>query len=309
MDTTKIKFISDITDMTYEQMRIEFMRFSPTYQMLNQWGGAPINTSADYLKAMQAAWPTNKKRAVIELEWSELSQRQKKFLENNFEDAEFAYSQYGNIDMPYERWWKQQGHLIFDSPTNKALITDLGTVDTNNLDKTCKQVSANLVKLDDSVGSRFQLVLGVPMYSTHKEAMSQISKFLKDNLLAHADQPRLRKQLHGKRHRNQPLLKKLKLLMYKSMYPDESLIDIGIRANISPSNERILNNESFSSEEKTVARRRIGLAASRALMAAEFIAERAARDQFPDPRRTHSLGFNWEYSRRSLLKAWPSLQG
>lgn len=309
MDISNVTLISDIKEMTYEQMRVEFMRFSPTYQLLNEWGGAPINAFPEYMKAMEVAWPINRKRGLGNLGWSEISQRQLKFLENNFEAAEFAYAQYGNIDMPYMQWWLERGHLIFDSPTNKALVTDLGTFDTSTPKTSAKAITANLEKLADAVGSRYHAILSVPTYSTHREAMAQISRLLKEVLIPLADQPRVRKQLHGKRHRDEPLLKKLKLLMYRCMYPDESLIDIGIRANISPSNERILQNERFSDEERAVARRRIGLATSRALMAAEFIAERAARDQFPDPRSTHSLGFNWECSRRLLFRAWPALKG
>ncbi len=89
------------------------------------------------------------------------------------------------------------------------------------------------------------------------------------------------------------------------------MFDLGVRTNISPYNEIILANEKggFTAEDIAGAKRRIALAASRALTAAEFIAERAARDKFPDPRRTISLDFDWEMNRKNLLKAWPALKG
>lgn len=119
--------------------------------------------------------------------------------------------------------------------------------------------------------SRLHIVLSIPMYMTHKDAVTQISALLKGNIFALKKQPRVRKQLHGKRHRIEPLMKKLKLMMYKCMYPDDSLLELGLRANISPSNEIIIQNKSglFKEADIAAAKRRIGLATSSALTTAE----------------------------------------
>ena len=99
--------------------------------------------------------------------------------------------------------------------------------------------------------------------------------------------------------------------MYKCMYPDDSLLELGLKANISPSNEIIIQNKSglFKEADIAAAKRRIGLATSRALTTAEFIAERAARDQFPDPRTVMTPIFDWVKNKEYLLLAWPNLQG
>lgn len=309
MTFRSLKWIADIEQLTYEQMRIEFIRFSPTYQFVISMQNVPANHLGMYLEAQQAALPINLRRGLFSAGTTKFTQRQVGGIERLYEDAEFAYLSYEDINMPYEQWWKRRGHLIFDSSSNKAFVRDLGTIDVTNIEEGIKGARSAVKQLASDTSSRLHMLVAIPMFMPYKEANQQLSKFLKANLLAQSNQPRVRKLLHGKRHNDKPLLKKLKLLMYKCMYPDASLIELGIKANISPSNERILQSEKFSTDEKTQARRAIGLSASRALLAAEYIAERAARDKFPDARPTPSLGMDWVASRKNLIKAWPNLKG
>jgi hypothetical protein len=309
MSSDNVKRIDDVEQLTFEQMRIEFMRFSPTYQLIHDSQDAPTSVLQIYIEAMQAAMPINVRRGLFAAGAMKLQARQIRSLEGLYEDAEFAYLSYEDINMPYEKWWGRRGHLIFDSASNQAVIRDLGTIDIANIEESTKGVRGAVKQLAGDTSSRLHMLVTIPMFMPYKEATQQLSRLLKANLLGQSSQHRVRKQLHGKRHHNQPLLKKLKLLMYKCMYPDASLIELGIKANISPSNERILQGGNFSDEDKAAARRSIGLAASRALLAAEYIAERAARDKFPDARPTPSLGIDWKASKKNLLKAWPNLKG
>ena len=309
MDTSKIKWIADIDHMSFEQMRIEFMRFSPTYQLIHEWQGAPASVFQAYLKALQAAMPINVKRGIFSAGTGKFRERQLTTLESLYDDAEHTHLTYEDINMPYEQWWEHRGHLVFDSASNKAVIRDLGTIDVQNIEESTKGMRAAVKQLASEKSSRLHMLITVPMFMSYKDASAQLDQLLKANLLARSNQTRARKQLYGKRHREEPLLKKLKLLMYRCMYPDATLIDIGIKVDISPTNGRILQSKNYSDEDKATARRVIGLSASRALLAAEYIAERAARDKFPDPRRTPSLGIDWKASRKNLLKAWPNLKG
>jgi hypothetical protein len=258
---------------------------------------------------MNAVLPLNARRGLYPAGTVKFQARQLAYLEGLYESAEFAYSSYEDINMPYDEWWEHRGHLIFDSATNQAVVRDLGTIDVSNIAESTKGVKAAIKKLTDDKSSRLHMLVTIPMFMSNKDATTQLERLLKTNLLAVSKQQRIRKQLHGKRHRDKPLLKKLKLLMYKAMYPDLTLIELGIKANISPNNDRILRSKEFTAEQKSDARRAIGLAASRALLMAEYIAERAARDQFPYSGRTPSLGIDWELSRNNLLKAWPNLKG
>lgn len=309
MISSNVKWISDIDQLTYEQLRVEFMRFSPTYQLIHGWHDAPTSVLHEYLKAMNGSISLNVRRGIYPARTKELQARQKRYLEGLHEEAELTYFSYEDINMPYEKWWDWRGHLIFDSVTNQAAIRDLGTIDVSSMEETSKEVKNAMKQLAKDRSSRLHMLISVPMYMSYKDATQQISKLLKSNLLDFSTQARTRKKLHGKRHHEKPLLKKLKLLMYKCMYPDANLIELGIKANISPSNERILQSDQFDDEKKAAARRAIGLSASRALLAAEYIAERAARDKFPDSRPTPSLGIDWKASRKNLLKAWPTLKG
>lgn len=304
-----VKWIADIEQLSFEQMRIEFMRFSPTYQLIHKWQDAPTSVLHEYLKAMQAVVALNVRRGWYPVGTTKFQTRHLAYLESLYEAAEFAYSSYEDINMPYDEWWERRGHLIFDSATNQAVVRDLGTIDVSNIEKSTKGVKTAIKKLADDKSSRLHMLVTIPMFMSYKDATSQLDLLLKTNLLGLSKQPRVRKKLHGKRHHDKPLLKKLKLLMYKAMHPDLTLIELGIKANISPGNDRILRSKEFSAEQKSDARRAIGLAASRALLMAEYIAERAARDQFPYSGRTPSLGIDWELSRKNLLKAWPKLKG
>lgn len=309
MTNSNVEWIADIEGLSFEQMRVEFMRFSPTYQLIHYWQDAATSILQVYIKSMQAVIPLNVRRGLYPAGCTKLQERHLTYLEGLYEAAEFAYFSYEDINMPYEKWWQLRGHLIFDSASNKASIRDLGTIDVSNIEESTKGVRNVVKQLGKDKSSRLHMLISIPMFMSYKDASEQVSDLLKTNLLGISTQPRIRKKLHGKRHHDKPLLKKLKMLMYRCMYPDASLIEIGIKANISPSNERILNSDQFSAEDKAVARRVIGLSASRALLAAEYIAERAARDQFPYSGRTPSLGIDWKASKKNLLKAWPNLKG
>ena len=309
MSASKTKWIADIDHMSFEQLRIEFMRFSPTYQLIDEWQDAPTSVFQEYLKAMKAAMALNVRRGLFAAGATTFKASESTYLESLFEAAEFAYLSYEDINMPYEQWWERRGHLVFDSASNKAVIRDLGTIDVTNIEASTKDVRAAVKQLETDRSSRLHMLITVPMFMSYKDATAQFDTLLKANLLSRSKQPRIRKQLHGKRHHETALLKKLKLLMYRCMYPDATLADIGIKANISPTSEQVLQGKQYSDEDKALARRVIALSASRALLAAEYIAERAARDKFPDPRRTYSLGIDWKTSRKNLLKAWPDLKG
>ena len=311
MDTTRVKWISEIDDLSFEQLRIEFMRMSPSYQLINEWYDAPTSILAIYIKAIEKDLPFNIKRGVFPEGTKKLNPRQLSNIEMMFHKAYETYEQYGEINKPYALWWQERGHLIFDSTTNKATVKDLGTIDSSNVKATLTNVRNNIAALSKSTESRHHIILSVPMYMLQKDAMTQISQLLSNNTLTGPKQKKLRKPLRGKRHRYEPLLKKLKLLMYRCMYPNATMIEIGLKAHISPSNEIIIANthNTFTEEEVSAARRRVGLAASRAMTAAEAIAERASRDIFPQPQGALQLPFNWELNRKNLLKAWPALKG
>ena len=310
MTAQKVKLIADIEDLSYEQLRIEFMRMSPTYQLLNVWY-VDLDQESSYVRAIEEAMPLHIRRGIFDKGTVKLTDGQRKLLHIAYEDACKSVEEYGDINSPYELWWHERGQYIFDTSEHAPLISDHGTVDRNDMKKSLPKITASLKKLASSSSSKLHIVLSVPMYMTHKDAVTQISAFLKGNLFALKKQPRVRKQLHGKRHRIEPLIKKLKLMMYKCMYPDDSLLELGLRANISPSNEIIVQNKSglFKEADIAAAKRRIGLATSRALTTAEYIAERAAKDQFPDPRPLMTPMFDWVKNKEYLLLAWPNLKG
>ena len=311
MSKTDVKWIADIGNLSYEQLRIEFMRMSPTYQLITKWYDAPTSVFDVYLKALQESLPLNIKRGLFDKGTKKFNVKQITNFEKMFEKTYETYEQYGDINKPYASWWKERGHLIFDSASNQATVRDLGTIDGSSVKKTLPEVRSNINALANATDSRHHIILSVPMYMLHKDAMTQISQLLDHNLLSRPKQLMLKKPLRGKRRRHEPLLKKLKLLMYRCMYPDESMIELGFRSNISPRNEVIVANKhkSFTQEEVDAARRRIGLAASRAMTAAEAIAERASRDIFPHSKGALELPFDWELNRKNLLKAWPALKG
>jgi len=311
MNEKQVKWISEIDDLSFEQLRIEFMRMSPTYQFMMDMRDAPTSIAREFAKAIERNPSLNIRRNFYQKGVTKLKDIQIKQLESLFEGVAYAFEDYGDINKPYEQWWDERGHLIFDTPSNKATVRDIGTIDATDLNKSIANVSKSIKSLAKARDSRHHIVLSIPMYMTHKDAVAQVSDLLKGNLFSLKNQPRVRKQLHGIRHRDEPLLKKLKLLMYKCMYPNDTMFELGIKANISPYNEIILANEKggFTAEDIAAAKRRIALAASRALTAAEFIAERAARDKFPDPRRTISLDFDWGLNKKNLLKAWPNIKG
>lgn len=311
MDTTKVKWIADIDDLSFEQLRVEFMRMSPSYQLINEWINDPVDVCSIYIKAIEKSLPHNIKRGLFDVGTKKLSNKQLKSFKKLFESTLDTYLEYGDINKPYSQWWKERGHLIFDSSINSSGVKDLGTIDCTDVKNSSNSIRKSIESLSQSAISRHHLILSVPMYMLHKDAMTQISQLLNESLLSTPTQKRLRKPLLGQRFRTKPLVKKLKLMMYRCMYPDETLIQIGKRAEISKNNQIKVDNVfgNYTHEQIELAKRHIGLSASRALSAAESIAEKASRDKFPDGNGVAFLEFDWELCRKNLLKAWPALKG
>jgi hypothetical protein len=108
MTQTMIKKISDIDGLTYEQLRIEFMRMSPTYQLINEWIDAPTSIEAIYLKRaekliLESRGKTNNKNIQLKL-----TQRELASLAKMYEAAEETYFEYGDINKPYEKWLNER---------------------------------------------------------------------------------------------------------------------------------------------------------------------------------------------------------
>ena len=137
-----MKLIADIEDLSYEQLRIEFMRMSPTYQLLNVWYD-DLDQESSYVRAMGEAMPLHIRRGMFYKGAVKLTDGQRKHLLNSYEDACKSFEEYGDINTPYELWWHERGQYIFDAPENAPLISDHGTVDSNDVKKNIPQITAS----------------------------------------------------------------------------------------------------------------------------------------------------------------------
>lgn len=305
--------ISEIEDLSYEQLWVEFLRFSPSYKLMSELENYSPSPWQEFVKKMKLALPHNIKRNIYSKRKKDFSQLDLNRLDSHYDTLQFTHIQFDDIYKPFRKWFEYRGQYIFDSTVNKKSdeIYDLGTIDKEH-----RNLSKSINAMTNKFPNRLTLVVGIPMYLTHKKAMHQLSSYLKRNLIIKGNQKTTRKPLHGKRQRYQPLLVKLKLLMYKAMDPDIPMLDLGLKVNISKTNCTLYKNLTSLKrslkpiEEDTLehAERAIALAANRALINAQYIAERAAQDKFPDSRRTITLPIDWKAAKADLLKAWPGLK-
>ncbi len=193
MSSSQTKWISEIDGLSYEQLRIEFMRMSPTYQFMAKWSDAPTSIAREFSKAIEKNLTLSIKRGFFSKGTEKLKTIQLRQLESIFEGVEYAYEDYGDINKPYEQWWAERGHLIFDTPSNKPIVRDLGTVNVGDFSRSIKRINESMKSLTKGMDSRLHIVLSVPMNLTHKDAIAQVSDLLKGNLFSLKNQPRVRK--------------------------------------------------------------------------------------------------------------------
>jgi len=95
--------------------------------------------------------------------------------------------------------------------------------------------------------------------------------------------------------------------MIKSLYPNEPLWMLGLRARVSDRYNKLAKEDLSGSHLGKSDKDILSATTSRALTHAQFIAENAARGLFPLHKKIITPEFDYAAIKKRILKAWPDL--
>ena len=304
--------VMDIKELSYEQLRIEFMRISPTYAFASHVRGLNLQpnqidvlVNEFYEAGHKASYGKGRGRQMSMYE--PLTSGQKASLQVDFEHVLHVFDEYGDINKPYKNWYEEKGWNIFDSAYRRS-VEKVTTVqkDAAELRESAEDLVDYLTNIEKQSQFPKSILLNIPTNLPKRMAVERVLHYL-DIYTDKDAQYEVLKPLVSKRRRLGPLVMKLKLLMLRSLHPDRPLWWIGLTGGVSKTYTTMLSFEDNTNEKIQDYRQRLGILTSRALMNAEYIAEHAARDVFPLNKPIITPVFDYSVIRERIVNAWPSL--
>jgi hypothetical protein len=305
------------SNLSLEQLRVEFMRLSPTYELAEQVetkgiaGEALVDAT---FKFFDKNYQALKRRKYAPATPYRFDLPYLKTIRLELKKVRETYKEYGNINMPYAKWitsGSNAANLL--SETNQlhvALLSKYVKDRSRTRQRTPSITSHSLAIGENPFLYPDSLYVQIPLYAPDKE----IIKSIKQLLLEHRDK-KVNKEstspatFSGTRINLNALRKKLHLLHCKIYYPDEPPWQLALRAGISKRYEDLqknnsARNRSFSESDIEI----LNVIASRALANAQYICENAVRGDFPSMQKVITPNYDWNNLKKRLLKAWPKFE-
>lgn len=305
------------SNLSLEQLRVEFMRLSPTYVVAEKIetegirGEELVETTFNFFDQNYQAL---KRRKYAPTTPHRFDLPYLKTLRLELKRARETYLEYGNINMPYEKW--------LASGSNAAnLLAETNQLHVTLLSKYVKDKTKGFQR-KPSLGDHYvgisknpfiypdALYVHIPLYAPDKEIFKSIKQLLAEHRVKGVNRETTSPATYaGTRINLNALRKKLHLLHCKMYYPDEPPWKLALRAGISKTYENmqktyIKNKTDFSQSDIEI----LNVIASRALANAQYICENAVRGNFPSMQKVITPNYDWKSLKKRLLKAWPKLE-
>lgn len=315
----RFRVLSDFDAADMDQLRVEFMRISPSYSYIGaaHQKGKAKPTFEGFADLYSRNIETIKHRGLLKAKSSKLTQADSKHLAKVFESVLNTYREYKDIHRPYFDWYTEIGRYVFDNYTNRQDVKLVGISkhDDDPMDLSRPEVMRDaknyLEKIVSDRGSPKTLVLAIPMDLPKKTALKH-TKILIDSYYDWVVEVkdtdyRKRKMLATKRERPDALAKKLKLLVCKAFHPELTLWQLGEMAGVSDAYRYKKLDQTQNRPSESLMRTELASLTNRALRTAQYIAEHAATDQFPVQKKVLTPYYDWEEVKSNILKAHPHL--
>ena len=311
----KREVIQQLPDFSYDQMRVEFMRLSPSYELMSNISKKKIAAQNRLiLEFYESNRQTLVRRKFIASRADTFNQNQRERILAGFEFIRDTYKEYGDVSGDYQTWlssnvnsmWLTDSYLTYPRTYLLAVEHEHG--------ERPERFKEDMYKFLDSIKSQEyiqqpRIVVSIPVNASLKVMGKDLEKWMQQYSLPNANRQQVRaKPLVGKRVHYDASLKKLHLLIYKTLKPEEPLWKLGLRARISERYNKLakedLSGKHLSQDDKEI----LSSTCSRALKQAQYISENAARGLFPLHKKIITPVFDYDQMRFRLLNAWPNLK-
>lgn len=314
MEQKVITDISQIAGISYDQMRVEFLRLSPAYALMSKIAKKSLDLQNKLiLNFYENNAPALARRKFLTSNKTIFTQDQRDRILAGFDFVRETHKEYGNLANSYHRWAhsnENAAHLLNNYHTYPS--THLIAVEREHGQPSSRFTKDMNGYLDSVQGTEHihepRIVVSIPVNANLKIVTQDIKNWMREFSLPNANSQHVSaKPLIGKRVHYEATLKKLHLLMHKSLRPHEPLWKLGLRARISDRYNKLakddLSGVNLSKDDKDI----LSATTSRALAQAQYVAENAARGLFPLHKKIITPVFDYDEIEKRIFKAWPDL--
>lgn len=310
------KDLSFIDDADIDQLRIEFMRISPSFALASELvnrrrsekvvNGLVSQLYMENLETAEQRGLTKRKEKLSKAHEAELLIRFQKIKETR--------EQYGDIFREYADWYLDIGHSMFDHSYSRSGVRHLGTLKQPRVKNGDAAVISNCSRFMKVVSESDEyppmLMLAIPLDLTDREIIRQVRSTLEFERWTSSVEikKRIRKPLAAKRVWVKPIATKLKLLYCRALYPEESLWQLGLRANVSETYCGALRNPATPSRDIPGIKKYLAALTNRALRSAQYMAEHASYDRFPRQDKVLTPYYDWDQVKENIKRSYPNLK-
>lgn len=310
-----ISTISDINEKFVPLMRMHFLRLSPSYNLaikllaekkslddpkvieqiiyLYEAPAHQMKKRKHYNKTQERF--SDKQRVEVMNVFNQVIKTAKKFgdLNREYKEAE-KISPFSHVTTPYINYpdvgligvWNERGE------EHSRFLEDLARFTTWAQDENAYEPA---------------LVLLVPLRTTKKTITACITQYIEEFRDPEENKAHIEKvPLYGKRIHPDAILKKLKVLAGRFMYPDLALWELALKIDISDVYTGM--HKHGKSGLTTVQKERLSVISSRLLHQAMTLAENAAVGLFPLTQKNLIPNYDAVKTRERILKIWPDLK-
>lgn len=273
----------------YVKLMTEFMRLSPSYDLarryrLERWTDETLYAHIIELYQLKPSQASDEKMRLS--------------LMSDFDRVLKTYDEFGDLSAnQFERWWIERGIDIFGYDYSPPIPVKLAQLDRGEevRDEINNILKKYLTEQRVSQGNPPTIFIALPLVLPKRRLLKQVSLMIDQAkvpvpIKAH----KAKRSLTAKRLRYKPLQMCLDVLRGRAKNPDMPLWKLGLKCNISPKNKDSIEADAKPNSKNVDQRIVLGVLTSRALSRAIYIAEHAARGDFPLKTKRQVPVYDWE---------------
>lgn len=286
----------------YVLLMTEYMKLSPSYHLarryrLENWGDETLYAHIIELYQLK---PNQASDETI-----------RQSLMSDFDRVLKTYDEYGDLtQISFRDWWLGAGLDIYAHDHEVFHVTRFGRLERDEQDG--KNILNNLERyLKQSRVSQNNpptIFVAIPLGMTKRKALAQLSYIIDHEqvpVIVKAQKPK--RPFTAKRLHQDTLRKYLNVLKGRAIDPELPLWKLGLKCNISSKNKDSITADAKPNNKNVDQRLVLAVLTSRALKKAIYIAEHAARGDFPLNTKRQVPEYDWDKIYEFMRKSDPKL--